>query len=235
MGSIRIFDPSAHEFLEPRNAYPASVVTLISDAELDGSSVRWHHPGSETELQLFEMALEPGIQLSPHAHAADEIIAVLSGGLTVGQNTYGPGASIYVEGGTLYSVTAGPAGCRFLNFRAAMDKTYFTPSTHREMLRGKGRSNELKTYVAWCEIDADPEVLAELRPSHQEYVAQHRNQLVGGGVIGSKAPIGVLFIIEASDVDGARAFVSNDPYYRIYGDVRVEQYLQRVAPTTRSG
>ncbi len=127
MAKITIFDPETSPFIAPREAYPAHVVPLIPDEELDSTRVRWHHPGSETELQMFEMQLDPGTRLAPHAHAADEIIAVLEGSLVVGNREFGPGASFFVPGDTVYSVSAGAQGCRFFNFRAAIDKTYFTP------------------------------------------------------------------------------------------------------------
>lgn len=86
---------------------------------------------------MFEMRLDPNAKLMPHAHAADEIIAVLAGELVVGRRSYGPGASFFVPGETVYTVTAGPDGCRFFNFRAAMDKTYFTPEQVLERKRAR--------------------------------------------------------------------------------------------------
>jgi redox-sensitive bicupin YhaK (pirin superfamily) len=135
MGKIVIFDPDESPFIRPRDAYPPHVVPLIPDEELDTTAVRWHHPGGPDQLQMFEMRLEPGTQLAPHAHAADEIIAVLEGDLVVGRRSYGAGASFFVPGDTVYTVTAGPDGCRFFNFRAAIDKTYFTPEQALERKR----------------------------------------------------------------------------------------------------
>jgi len=137
MGKITIFDPETSAFVSPRDAYPADVLAVISDEELDRSAVRWHHAGSATELQMFEMQLEPGARLAPHAHAASEIIAVLSGELVVGSTGYGAGASFLVPGGTVYSVSAGDEGCRFFNFRAAADTTYFTREQALERRRAE--------------------------------------------------------------------------------------------------
>ncbi len=137
MGKIVIFDPEKVPFSRPRDAYPANVVPLIDDTELDSTAVRWHHPGSDTDLQMFEMRLDPGARLAPHAHAADEIIAVLRGELVVGHRSYGPGASFFVPGNTVYTVAAGPQGCHFFNFRARIDKTYFTPDQALERRRSE--------------------------------------------------------------------------------------------------
>ena len=124
MAAIEIFDPEEHEWLRPVDAYPAVVLPDIPRAELEGTRVRFHHPGSATELQMFEVQVDPDLVLASHAHDADEIIAVIEGELHVGRRVCGVGASICVRGGTLYSVKAGPEGCRFLNFRGAADVTY---------------------------------------------------------------------------------------------------------------
>ncbi|MEZ5321288.1 MAG: hypothetical protein R2698_04275 [Microthrixaceae bacterium] len=144
MGVIRAFDGTTAPFLAPREAYPARVVPLIPDEELDNTAVRWHHEGDENTLQMFEMRVAPNTRLAPHAHDASEIIAVIEGELLVGRKSYGVGSSLFVEGGTVYSVTAGPAGCRFLNFRAAADKTYYTAAQQRERMK-ESRSRDTRS------------------------------------------------------------------------------------------
>ena len=38
----------------------------------------------------------------------------------------GAGSSFFIPGNTLYGFRAGPEGCRYLNFRAQADSTYFS-------------------------------------------------------------------------------------------------------------
>jgi len=96
----------------------------------DGPVSRFHHPGSDEELQLFEVRLPPGTVQEAHSHTSDEIIVVMDGSLILGARTCHPGTSIYVPGGTLYGFRAGPDGLRFLNFRPRQDLTYFTKDRH---------------------------------------------------------------------------------------------------------
>jgi hypothetical protein len=97
-----------------------------SSEEIDGSSVRYHHPGSAEEPQLFEVRVDPYVVVKSHAHAEDEIIAVVEGELHLGAKICRVGSSIFVRGNTLYGFTAGPHGVRFLNFRPRMDNFYWT-------------------------------------------------------------------------------------------------------------
>src|SRR4051794_17608671 len=130
MGALVIFDVG-DEFSDPRDAYPERAQEIIPVEELDGTRVRYHHPGGPDSLQLFELDMDPDLRLAPHAHESDEIIAVVAGELHVGRRVLGPGTSIFVPGHTLYTVKAGPEGCRFLNFRAHSDMTYFGPEQLR--------------------------------------------------------------------------------------------------------
>jgi quercetin dioxygenase-like cupin family protein len=43
----------------------------LSEGEL-GTVVRFFHPGSATELQMFEVTYEPGAVVGPHAHDESE-------------------------------------------------------------------------------------------------------------------------------------------------------------------
>lgn len=140
MGTILFFDPDSVEFSRPADAYPAHVLPHIPVEELEGTRVRFHQPGHDGGMQLFEVEVDPGVTLAPHSHAADEIIAVISGELQVGRRRCGPGSSMLVPADTLYSVRAGPEGCRFLNFRGSKDLTYFSREQHLERLRPTGGS-----------------------------------------------------------------------------------------------
>ena len=125
MAAIRFFDPNSTEFLKPVDVYPDSLKQRLTEAEVADTSVRLHH-GLPGKLQLFEIRLEPDLEISTHAHADDEIVAVIEGELHFGRRVCGPGASFFIPGNTLYGFRAGPEGCRYLNFRSAADATYFT-------------------------------------------------------------------------------------------------------------
>ena len=85
-----------------------------------------HHPGSEEELQLFEIELDPGESIEVHAHDESEIIYILEGELQLGARRVGRGSSVAIPGRTLYGFIAGPDGVRFLNFRGRQDTTFYT-------------------------------------------------------------------------------------------------------------
>ena len=87
--------------------------------------MRLHH-GAPGKLQLFDLRLEPGLEISTHAHADDEIIAVMEGELHFVRRVCGAGSSFFIPGNTLYGFRAGSEGCRYLNFRASADTTFFT-------------------------------------------------------------------------------------------------------------
>ena len=93
------------------------------DTEIVGNSA-FHHPGSDTEMQLFEVSFPPNHELEAHAHGADEIIYVLEGTVVLGARELGVGSSVFIPGQTLYGLKAGPDGLRFLNFRATQDLVY---------------------------------------------------------------------------------------------------------------
>lgn len=125
MAAIRFFDPDSTEFMKPADVYPDSLKQRLTPEEVADTSVRLHQ-GLPGKLQLFEIQLEPGLEITTHAHADDEIVYVVDGALHVGRRVCGPGSSFFIPGNTLYGFRAGPAGCRYLNFRAQADSTYFT-------------------------------------------------------------------------------------------------------------
>ena len=107
MAAIKFFDPATASFLKPVDVYPDSLKQRLTAAEVADTSVRLHH-GEPGKLQLFEIHLEPGLEISTHAHADDEIIAVVEGELHLGRRVCGPGASFFIPGGTLSGFRAGP-------------------------------------------------------------------------------------------------------------------------------
>jgi quercetin dioxygenase-like cupin family protein len=125
MAAIRFFDPGSADFMRAADVYPDSLKQQLTAAEVSDTEVRLHQ-GLPGKLQLFEIRLEPGLEVSTHAHADDEIVYVVDGELHVGRRVCGPGSSFFIPGNTLYGFRAGPEGCRYLNFRAQADSTYFT-------------------------------------------------------------------------------------------------------------
>jgi hypothetical protein len=125
MAAIRFFDPGETDFMQAADVYPDSLKGQLTAAEVSDTAVRLQQ-GLPGRLQLFEIRLEPGLEVSTHAHADDEIVYVVDGELHVGRRVCGPGSSMFIPGRTLYGFRAGPDGCRYLNFRARADSTYFT-------------------------------------------------------------------------------------------------------------
>ncbi len=126
MPIIRIIDrPDDTPFEQTRDLVDEEMRAKLSAGEL-GTAVRFFHPGSPTELQMFEMMVPPDALIDQHAHDEDEIIYVVEGELHLGRRVLASGASVHIPGNTLYSFRAGPAGLRFLNFRAHQDNTYLT-------------------------------------------------------------------------------------------------------------
>jgi hypothetical protein len=54
---------------------------------------------------------------APHSHSQAELIHLLSGQITLGRTTLGPGDTLYVQADRRYAFTGGPDGFSFLNYR----------------------------------------------------------------------------------------------------------------------
>ncbi|HUP73488.1 MAG TPA: cupin domain-containing protein [Acidimicrobiales bacterium] len=101
---------------------------------------RIHHPGSDTDLQMFEVRVPPGFVVESHAHDEDEIIFVLEGEMVLGARVLGAGSSAMIPGKTLYGFSAGADGLRFLNFRARRDVTFHTKEQFMTQRKGRQRA-----------------------------------------------------------------------------------------------
>ena len=132
MGKIRFFEPGEVEFRRSSELTPPG--GNVGEAERMGTAVRFHHPGSDDEPQLFEVSLDPDLVVPSHAHSKDEIIVILEGEIQMGNRVCRPGASVLVPGETFYGFTVGPKGCRFLNFRPVADGAY---QTHEDYLKAR--------------------------------------------------------------------------------------------------
>jgi quercetin dioxygenase-like cupin family protein len=133
MATIRIVDEGQLPWFakaegEPEHYDEGAERARLVEVSKEGmhDSLRFHHPGSEDELQMLEVRKGPGEETASHAHLADEIIYVLEGELKLGARSIGPGSSVYIPAETLYAFKAGPEGLRFLNFRPKQDLTFLT-------------------------------------------------------------------------------------------------------------
>ena len=128
MGTVRVADANEIEWQgsdqETAEAIRARGIILTPE-ELAGKS-REHHPGSDTEPELFEVQFGPNTAVQPHAHLYDEIIFVIAGQLILGSRVLEPGSSVFIAGQTLYSFRAGPDGVHFVNFRPRSGAGYLS-------------------------------------------------------------------------------------------------------------
>jgi mannose-6-phosphate isomerase-like protein (cupin superfamily) len=123
MARIRIHDSNTGEWQLFRDLTPPDMIGRFTDRELS-STVFMHEMGDDKSLQLAEMKYLPNVTIDHHAHDEDEIFFVLAGELRAGSRVLGPGCSMFVAGGTLYSLSVGEAGAHFLAFRPRRDLTY---------------------------------------------------------------------------------------------------------------
>lgn len=132
--SIRIVDNTATPWMSASTESDDLIDDAVEPFEVADSdpcsAARFYHPGSETDLQMFEVRVPPDERIDQHAHLHDEIIYVLSGEMHLGSQRLKPGMSAYIRGDTLYGFRAGPEGLRFLNFRAAKDLSYFSKDAY---------------------------------------------------------------------------------------------------------
>jgi quercetin dioxygenase-like cupin family protein len=135
MPAIRVSSNDNTPAMLGRDLVDAEMRANVNEGQLN-STMRFFHPGSESDLQMFEMDVPADTLIGQHAHDEDEIIYVVDGELRLGSYVLQPGASVYIPGNTLYSLRAGPAGLRFLNFRARQDLTYITKDEFSERRRG---------------------------------------------------------------------------------------------------
>jgi quercetin dioxygenase-like cupin family protein len=131
MGKIKISskENTPGEYTRNTNT-PAKARNQLSEGDLETHVYHYHRAGAD-KLNLFEVTMEPDTQLSPHGHKGDEILYVLEGEMRLGSRVLQPGTSVLIPGMTAYLVSAGPTGCRFLNFFGRVDENTYI---HRDDL-----------------------------------------------------------------------------------------------------
>ena len=87
----------------------------------DGQAARWgvrtkpYFEPAEVGMMLRVVEYAPGWVVEAHSHAASEIVYVLDGEVSVGEDRFGPGDAIHIEPNTVYGpLRAGPQGVRFV-------------------------------------------------------------------------------------------------------------------------
>jgi hypothetical protein len=123
MSTMRFASPETTPAIVTREVVDDERRATLSEGEL-GTTTRFFHPGSATELQMFEVSYEADAVIEAHAHIESEIIYVLDGEMHLGGRVLTPESSVYIPGRTLYSFHAGPSGLRFIEFRARQDLSY---------------------------------------------------------------------------------------------------------------
>jgi len=103
-----------------------------SRLEKDGKELRIH---SRFPLAFVEPGpwfgrarCDPGMRSEAHWHACNEILYIVSGELTVGDQVYHAGDALAIAQGVVYGpLIAGPEGAEFLTIRDRHPKGKFTP------------------------------------------------------------------------------------------------------------
>ena len=90
-------------------------------SEGDGQAVRWgvrtkpYFEPAEVGMMLRVVEYAPDWVVEAHSHGASEIIYILGGEVSVGEDRFGPGDAIHIEPNTVYGpLRAGPQGVRFV-------------------------------------------------------------------------------------------------------------------------
>jgi quercetin dioxygenase-like cupin family protein len=86
-----------------------------------GGAERWgvrtkpYFEPAEVGMMLRVVEYAPQYVVEPHSHAAAEVIYILKGEVSIGEDRFGPGDAVHIEPNTVYGpLRAGPQGVRFL-------------------------------------------------------------------------------------------------------------------------
>lgn len=85
----------------------------------DGRDTRFYADSScpTCRITLMRTGRDAAYTSPAHSHSQDELIHVLSGEITLGHSTLGPGDTLYVQADRRYTFTGGTEGFSFLNYR----------------------------------------------------------------------------------------------------------------------
>jgi hypothetical protein len=90
---------------------PKSFLDALSKSDGE-AQVKIHYQDGENRLSLIEIKEIPNAKGVFHTHAAGDSISIL--------------------GGTLYSFSAGPSGCRYLKFNDSADTSFITKDQYQQ-------------------------------------------------------------------------------------------------------
>jgi uncharacterized cupin superfamily protein len=85
----------------------------------EGRDTRFYADSScpTCRITLMRTGRDAAYASPAHSHSQDELIHLLSGEITLGHSTLGPGDTLYVQADRRYTFTGGPNGFSFLNYR----------------------------------------------------------------------------------------------------------------------
>src|SRR4051794_8363737 len=132
MGKISMLLPDDVKSVRAEDTVAEERKAYLTADEL-ASVQRRYFPRNGESMQLFESELAPNTVVNSHAHTEDEIIYVITGELRVGRRVLPVGSALFIEKNTLYTFTAGAAGCTFLNFRGQLGAVYLTKQALAEL------------------------------------------------------------------------------------------------------
>src|ERR1700686_319951 len=70
---------------------------------------------AEIGMMVRVVEYAPDYLVEAHSHSASEVIYILNGQVSIGENRFGPGDAIHIEPNTMYGpLRAGAEGVRFL-------------------------------------------------------------------------------------------------------------------------
>jgi hypothetical protein len=124
-----VSQPGAHLHLLPRKRVPYSA--NLGHASRVGGGM--HSNASELPIWLHENDFPAPVapaatgEENLHCHSEDEVIFVVDGNIRLGNRLYGPGTALAIAADTFYSFEPGPAGLKFINFRAGLPSDIRTP------------------------------------------------------------------------------------------------------------
>jgi len=139
MKTVEFFHTKDAAFRKVSDFAPPGFLEVLSTDDRE-AQVKTHFKGSDDCLSLIEIKEIPFAKGALHAHEKDEIFHVLEGELRFGNRVCAAGDSICILGGTLYSFTAGSAGCRYLKFTGSADSSFISRDRYRELYAAGNRA-----------------------------------------------------------------------------------------------
>jgi hypothetical protein len=92
-------------------------------------------------LSVFEQDFAPRTDVPVHFHDVDQIQLVTAGQAVYGKRVLTPGQGVFTPGDSQYGFTAGPAGCRMLEFRDL--GAWTTTFVDRRIVDAEGRKRAI--------------------------------------------------------------------------------------------